>query len=149
MLESFSDTTTAISGRTNATQHAVTLSDNKPVRIPQHPIPLHYVDAVKSDLKQLLDIKTVEYSMSAFSVLILPVRKRDGSLRLWFDYRKLNAVTLIQQEPMPTHENMFHRLAKDKYFSKFDLTKCYYQICMHHDSKHVTSIFRCKCATSC
>ena len=44
------------------------------------------------------------------------------------DYRKLNKLTVFDPEPMPAAEDLFQKLSGDKYFSKIDLSKEYWQI---------------------
>jgi len=51
------------------------------------------------------------------------VKKPDGSTRVCIDYRKLNSVTICDPEPMPTAAEIFAKLAGDRFFSKFDLSK--------------------------
>jgi hypothetical protein len=44
------------------------------------------------------------------------------------DYRKLNKLTVFDPEPMVTAQDLFQRLSGDKYLSKLDLSKGYWQI---------------------
>ena len=44
------------------------------------------------------------------------------------DYRKLNKLTVFDPEPMPTAEHLFQKLNGDKYFTRIDLSKGYWQI---------------------
>lgn len=67
----------------------------------QYPLLLHYEHAVKKELTQLLNADFVEHADSAYSAPILPILKRDGTLRLCVDYCKLNQITLVQQEFIP------------------------------------------------
>ena len=43
-------------------------------------------------------------------------------------YRKLNKITIFDPEPMASADEIFHKLSKDKYFSKVDLSKGYWQV---------------------
>lgn len=115
MLAAYLDILTYVPGSTNATQH-VMLSDNKPVVVRRYPLPLHFEDAVKRKLTWLLNTNIVEHANWKYSSPILPVLKLDGPLRLCVDYRKLNQVTLVQQELMPEPENTFPRIARARFF---------------------------------
>lgn len=53
---------------------------------------------------------------------LLPVRKKDRSMGLCVDYRKLNQAT-SSQEQMPNPEDMFPKLARATIFMKIDLTR--------------------------
>ena len=67
------------------------------------------------------------------------VLKEDGSLHLKIDYRKVNNVTLPDPYPLPRIDDIIASLAKNKYFSKIDLTNGYYQVRMHKDSIKFTT----------
>lgn len=104
MLTSYSDILTDVPGSTDATQHITTLSDNNPVVVRQYQIPLHHEDAVKKELTQLLKMGIVAHADYPYSAPILPVLKRDYSLRLCVDYRKLNQVTLATRTDAGTRD---------------------------------------------
>lgn len=74
-----------------------------------------------------------------FSAPLLPIRKKDNILRLCVDYRKLNQVTCVQQKLMPNPEDLFPKLARVKVFIGIDLSKGYWQINLHSDSKPLTA----------
>ena len=59
---------------------------------------------------------------------MLFVKKKDGSLRLCIDYRKLNQVTIKNKYPLPRIDDMFDQLKDAKVFSKIDLRTGYHQI---------------------
>ena len=76
----------------------------------------------------MLDAEVIEPSTSAWTSSIIPVKKKDGSLRLCVDYCKLNAVTQEDRYPMPRIDELLEKLGKAKYISHIDLTKGYYQV---------------------
>jgi len=67
------------------------------------------------------------------------VKKPDGNTRVCIDYRKLNSVTIFDPEPMPTAEEIFAKLAGDRFFSKFDLSKRYWQVPVHQEDRDLTT----------
>jgi len=67
------------------------------------------------------------------------VKKPDGSTKVCIDYRKLNSVTVFDPEPMPTAEEIFAKLAGDRYFSKFELSKGYWQVLVHEEDRDLTT----------
>ena len=56
------------------------------------------------------------------------MRKKDGSLRLCIDYRKLNWVTVKNRYPLPHIDDLFDQLRGAKVFSKIDLRSGYHQL---------------------
>ena len=59
--------------------------------------------------------------MTVHSLKLLVLRKKDGSLRLCVDYRKLNEITKKNRYPLPLIEETPARLAKAKVYSKIDI----------------------------
>jgi len=49
------------------------------------------------------------------------IPKKDGSLQLVQDYRKLNQVTIKDKTPLPLIEKVIDKLKKVKYFNKLNL----------------------------
>jgi hypothetical protein len=65
-------------------------------------------------------------SVSPWGSPILFVDKRDGTIRLCVDYRKLNEVTIKNKHPLPKIEDLFDQLNGAKVFSKIDLRTGYH-----------------------
>lgn len=84
-------------------------------------------------------MKIADYSNSPYGSPLLPIKNKDGCLRLCSDYHKLSVVTLTQQKPTPSPECMFPKLAKAQFFMKFELSRGYWQIHMADNSKRFTA----------
>jgi hypothetical protein len=56
---------------------------------------------LKTQLQELLDKGFIRPSSSPWGCPALFVKKKDGSLRLCVDYRRLNAVTIKNKSPFP------------------------------------------------
>ena len=83
---------------------------------------------VKRQLTDLVDKGWIRPSESAFGAPILFVRKKDGSLRMCVDYRRLNAVTKKNRTPLPRIEELLDIIGGSTIFSKLDLAQGYHQM---------------------
>ena len=83
---------------------------------------------LKKQLQELLDKGYIRPSVSPWGAPVLFVRKKDGTLRLCIDYRKLNQVTVKNKYPLPRIEDLFDQLQGASKFSKVDLRSGYHQL---------------------
>ena len=67
------------------------------------------------------------------------MRKKDKTLRLCVDYRKLNAVSQLEAYPMPRIEDLLDRLGKAKFLTTLDLAKGYWQIPVKQSARDKTA----------
>ena len=83
---------------------------------------------LKTQLEELLNKGFICPSTSPWEALVLFVKKKDDTLRLCIDYRKLNRVTVKNKYPLPRIDDLFDQLKGVKYFSKIDLRTGYHQL---------------------
>ena len=97
---------------------------------------------VEEELRRLQNesiLTKVEWS--EWATPIVPVPKRDGSVRLCGDYKiTVNPELQAEQYPLPRIEDIFANLAGGQKFSKIDLRQAYHQIEMEDDSKKYLTI---------
>ena len=67
-------------------------------------------------------------STSPWGAPALFVKKKDSSLHLCIDYRKLNRVTVKNKYPKLRIDDLFDQLRGARCFSKIDLRSRYYQL---------------------
>ena len=70
---------------------------------------------------------------------IVPVKKRDGSLRLCADYRQLNSRTVATPFPIPRIDELLDKLKGSKYFTLIDLKSGYHHIDIAVEDQHKTA----------
>ncbi len=58
-------------------------------------IPASKLQGVKAEVNQLLKLGIIIPSHSPWSSPIVPILKKDGSIRLCIDYRKVNNITIL------------------------------------------------------
>ena len=78
-------------------------------------------------LEELIEKGFVRPSISPWGAPVLFVKK-DGSMRLYVDYRELNKVTIKNKYPLPRIEDLFDQLHGATVFSKIDLRTGYHQL---------------------
>ena len=88
-----------------------------------------------------MDKGFIRPSTSPWGAPLLFVKKKDGSLRLCIDYRKLNRVTVKNRYPLPRIDDLFDQLRGAKVFSKIDLRSGYHQLRIR-ESDIATTAFR-------
>ncbi|PIK52169.1 hypothetical protein BSL78_10948 [Apostichopus japonicus] len=96
-------------------------------------------DSLQEEVRKMIDMGVIEPSNSPYSSPVVLVPKPDGTKRFCVDYRKLNKVTTYEAEPMQTMTEIFSELSNDKYFSRIDLTKGYWQVEMTQSAKEKTA----------
>lgn len=126
-------------GRTNIVEHHILTRDAHPIRLPAYRIPHAYWSAVKAELDNMLKEGINEPATSPWSSPIVLVNKKDKSLRLCVDYRKLNAVSEGNAYPMPRVDDLIDWLGQAKFISALDLSKGYWQVPIAEESKPKTA----------
>ncbi|TNN13673.1 Transposon Ty3-G Gag-Pol polyprotein, partial [Schistosoma japonicum] len=74
-----------------------------------------------SVIKDMLDKKIIVPSSSPWASPIVLVKKKDSSLRLCVDYRRLNAITKRDSFPLPRIDATLDALNGACWFSTLDL----------------------------
>lgn len=59
---------------------------------------------------------------------MLFVEKKDGSIRMFFDYYQLYKLTIYNKYSLPKINDLFDQLHRDIVFSKIDLRSGYHQL---------------------
>ena len=67
------------------------------------------------------------------------VRKKDGTLTLCCDYRKLNSKTIPDKHPLPKIQQILEDLGGNQYFSILDEGKAYHQLYLKPECRHYTA----------
>ena len=81
---------------------------------------------LKLQLQELLSKGFIRPSVSPWEAPVLFVKKKDGSLRMCIDHRRLNHVTVKNKYSLPRIDELFDQLQGAAYFSKIELRCGYY-----------------------
>ena len=127
LLTKYSSCLTDKPGRTDLVEVDLTLTDHTPIRCKPYPVPLAKEQAIQQEVDSMLREGIITPSSSPYSAPVVLLRKPSGEHRLCIDFRKLNAVTEFQPEPLPDPSRLFAKIGKARYFSKLDLSRGYFQ----------------------
>lgn len=85
-----------------AKSHYITTTCNQPIKQNNYRIPIHYEKEVDKEVNKLLRLGIIRPSKSPWCSQVIPIKKKDGTLRLCIDYRGLNSVTIKDSYPCHT-----------------------------------------------
>lgn len=130
-------------GTFNKYKIKLSLKENsKPIFFKARPIAFALRDKVDKEIDRLVGLgilEPVEYS--DYASPIVPVLKRDGSVRLCADYSvSINKQLIAEQYPLPTINELFSKIHGGHQFSKLDLSMAYNQFILDDESKNITCI---------
>ena len=103
--------------------HKINLTDEAPKELntKAYTMTLKEEEALNQWLDEQLKAELIVESKSRYIALCFYILKKDGSLWLVQDYRKLNQVTIKDKTPLPLVEEVIDKLKEAKYFNKLDL----------------------------
>ncbi|PIK45092.1 hypothetical protein BSL78_18045 [Apostichopus japonicus] len=126
-------------GRTDLVKHEIDTGTAKPIRQAPRRLTIHKKAEADKELDKMLRQGVIEPSNSAWSLPVVLVKKKDGSLRYCIDYRKLNNVTTKDSYPLPRIDDSLDTLAGSKWFSTLDLASGYWQVEVAEQDRHKTA----------
>ncbi|GBG78481.1 hypothetical protein CBR_g26511 [Chara braunii] len=97
------------------------------------------LSVLRAQLDDLLEKGWIRPSSSPYGAPVLFVRKKNKDLRLCIDYRKLNAQTIRNADPLPRIDDLLERLGGAQFFSKLDLKSGYHQLEIRKEYRYKTA----------
>lgn len=102
--------------------HAIELKPgSEPFRSKIYPLSPNEQKELDAFLEENLKTGRIRPSKSPMASPVFFVKKKDGTLRLVQDYRKLNDMTIKNSYPLPLMTDIISKLRKAKYFTKLDV----------------------------
>lgn len=126
-------------GHTDLVRHEINLADKTPFKEPVRRISPALFEEVREHISEMLEAEAIRPSQSPYSSNVVVVRKKDGTIRLCIDFRKLNLRTIKDAYPIPRIEDSLHLLVGSKFFTKLDLKAGYWQVELKEEDKHKTA----------
>jgi len=103
--------------------HEINLTEEAPKKLntKAYAITLKEEEALNQWLDKQLKASLIVESKSRYVAPYFYIPKKDSSLWLVQDYRKLNQVMIKDKTPLPLIGEMINKLKEAKYFNKLDL----------------------------
>ncbi|XP_017891009.1 uncharacterized protein K02A2.6-like [Ceratina calcarata] len=120
-----------------------TLKDNaKPIFIKHRSVPFKLQDKIKRELDSLVAKQIfIPVKSSEWATPIVPVLKKDGTVRICGDYSvTLNKKLVIDEYPLPRLEELFSCMAGMTVFSKIDLKHAYLQLQVSEEQQNLLTL---------
>jgi hypothetical protein len=114
-------------GLTHVIQHKINTGNAAAIKQEPRRIPIAQRKEVEDEIDKMLDNNVIVPSHSPWANPIVVVRKKDNSIRLCIDYRKLNQVTVKDSYPLPRIDYSLDALRGNSWFNTLDLVSGYYQ----------------------
>nr|GEW14387.1 putative reverse transcriptase domain-containing protein [Tanacetum cinerariifolium] len=104
------------------------VSGTQPISKAPYHMALIELKELKEQLQELLNLGFIRLSVTPWGAHVLFLKKKDGSMRLCINYRKLNCVTIRNRYSLPRIDDLLDQLQDAKFFSKIDLRSSYHRL---------------------
>lgn len=120
----------------------IILTDDQPIfQNPRRLAPLE-AKVVENQINEWLSKGIISNSNSNYASPIVMVKKKDETLRLCVDYRKLNKKIVMDRYPMPNMELIIDELHTANVYSTLDLENGFFHVPVEKESRRYTA-FNC------
>ena len=120
-------------GATDIIEHDIEVDPKeKPIAQKNRRLPFAVKEEITKKIQELLEQGIIQPSDSDWCSPIVPVRKKNGEIRMCIDYRQLNKVTKKDNSPLSILNDLIDQagMKGNKVFSGFDLMSGYHQVRM-------------------
>ena len=101
------------------------------------------LDAIKQYFDSHLNNNFIQASSAFYSSPVLFIKKPEGEIRFYVDYKRLNIITKKDCYLIPLIKETLPQLEGAKYFTKIDIRQAFYWIRMSKDlEKLITFLIR-------
>ncbi|CAF1251972.1 unnamed protein product, partial [Didymodactylos carnosus] len=125
-------------GCTNIIKHHIDVRDAKPIKQQPYcalPPPRDYVTQERI---QMQEQNIIELATGPWAAPVTLQPKRDGTMRFYIDFRRLNAVTIRDVYPLPRVDDTLNALHDAQFFSTLDLRSGFWQVELDEE-RHIVS----------
>ena len=99
--------------------------------------------AMEASLQEQIDTwlkqDIIEESESSWASPLVPVRKKDGTIRWAVDFRRVNEHLELDSYPLPRIQGLLDKAGGHRVYSTLDAVQAYFHIKMAKESRHITA----------
>ena len=124
-------------------EYSITLTSSKAVTAPTYRIPTHLQENFRNHISQLLSNGLIEPCHSSkYNHGMIPVMKKDKTIRWASDMRQLNAITQDDSYTLPLLEPILKQMIGNSVFSAVDIFSCFNQFKIKESNRDIFG-FQC------
>lgn len=123
---------------TNIYEHKLCVNETLPYNTRIYPIPYKFREQVKNEISEMIKQGIIEKAETNFINPVVIVKKKDNSIRICLDARKINQITSPLYDKPVNIESIIGRLKANCLYTKLDLKNSFWLIPLHKDSRKYT-----------
>ena len=120
-------------------EHTISLKDPEPFKSRPYKQSPKKAEVIANTVKDLLDRKLIQPSVSEFSSPVILVPKGKDDWRMCIDFRKLNTRTIKDNYPMPLIERCLQVCRRARWLSSLDIKDAFHHITLSPGSIPLTA----------
>jgi hypothetical protein len=125
-------------GRTHLVEHTIDTGNHRPMRQPLRRHPVAHLEIIDTQVDEMLKYGVIEPAASPWASNVVLDRKKDNSMRICIDYRKINQISYQDSYPLPHIDVCLSSLQGSSWFSTLDLSSGYFSIPVKESDKDKT-----------
>ena len=110
-------------GLANVTEHTINLTNDTPIYQRPRRFPPPIADEIERQCQELNSLDIIEPNSSPWSSPVVPVRKKNGTIRMRIDYRQFIRVTIPDKFLVPNLADSIFDLHGTNFFTRLDLVR--------------------------
>ncbi len=121
-------------GRTEIIKHEIRVTET-PIKGRSYPVKDNKRKKwMKKEIERMLKDGIIKKSKSPWVSPVVLVSKKDGSIRFYVDYKKTNAIIIIDAYLLPIVNDTINKIREKKYYTSIDLASRYWQVKVDENS---------------
>ncbi|CAH2236855.1 jg13465 [Pararge aegeria aegeria] len=121
LLDTYEDIFTSNGQPTTIVEHCIETINNTPISVPPYRLSPPRKEILRKKISEMLNDGIIEPCASPWAAPVIMIPKPNKEVRLCLDYRRLNAVTIPDNYPMPRMDDLLHEAKPTPFMTTLDL----------------------------